>query len=449
MTPRKPIWTEGLFVTEHHLQQQDRYHEQLLDERLEFSGRPNWGILESVIDLESLGRGQVALERLRAVMPDGTSIDVGAGAGPLPPAREIGPRFGPSVTSLAVYVAVAHESPGRGNLGQDGAASGRFSRESTIVADFNAGGREHEFSWARPHVRLILGDEPKEGVATIQVAELLRSQTGAFLLRDTFVPSVAQISASDFLVDGLRRVANAVSTRARAVSQTRRQRGDARIEFDAGDVSKMLLLATLNRAIPTFSHFLNTPSAHPEQLYVEVASLAGELCTFVPNVDPSSFSQYNYMALGDTFEPLFARALALINTTVDERFVEIPLKRREDGMYLGKIEDANVLRYEFFIAARGTLSEAEMHQQLPKLSKIASWGQIGSLLNSAVNGARVQLEFRPSSALPIRPGISFFRIQRTPEYWPDIQGTGTIAIYQPLPAEAVELSLYAVDPEKL
>ena len=449
MTARKPIWTEGLFITEHHLQQQDRYHERLLDERLQIAERPTWGVMESALDPESLGRGQVALERLKAVMPDGTSIDVGPGADPLPKAREIGTRFGPAVTSLPVYVAVAHESPARGNLGQEGAASGRFSKENTVVADFNAGGREHEFAWARPHVRLLLGDESNDGVSTIQIAELIRSQTGAFLLRDTFVPAVAHIGASEFLMDGLRRVASAVSTRARAVSQTRRQRGDSRVEFDAGDVSKMLLLAALNRAIPRVSHFLEATDTHPERLYLELATLAGELCTFVPGVDAASFPKYNYMSLGDTFEPLFARALALINTTVDERFVEIPLKRREDGMYLGRIDDPTVLRFEFFLAARGTLSEAEMHQQLPKLSKIASWGQIGALLNSAVNGARVQLEFRPSSALPIRPGVSFFRIQRTPEYWPDIQGTGTIAIYQPLPAEAVELSLYAVDPEKL
>ena len=30
----KPIWTEGLLVSQHHFQQQDRYHETLLRERL-------------------------------------------------------------------------------------------------------------------------------------------------------------------------------------------------------------------------------------------------------------------------------------------------------------------------------------------------------------------------------------------------------------------------------
>ena len=248
---------------------------------------------------------------------------------------------------------------------------------------------------------------------------------------------------------GARRIANAVTARARAVAATRRQRSDSRVDVDAGDVSKLLLLATLNRAIPIFSHFAETEHTHPEDFYVELAALAGELCSFVPDVDPASLPKYSYLSLGDTFEPLIARALSLINTTVDERYVEVPLKRREDGMYLGRVEDPRILRHEFFLAARGSMSEAELHQQLPKLSKIASWGQIGALLNAAVNGARVELEFRPSSALPVRPGVSFFKIQKTPEYWPDIQGTGTIAIYHPLGQEAVSLSLYAVDPENL
>lgn len=449
MSAKKPVWSEGLFVTEHHLQQQDRYHEELVGDRLSVIQRPAWGVQELQIDMEALARGQFAIVKLRAVFPDGTPVELGVGADPLPASRDVNSRFGPALNSLAVYVAVAHENPVRGNVSLEGSGTSRFVRDSGSVADFNAGGREHEVTWARPNVRLVLGEESTEGLSTIQIADLLRSQTGALLLRDTFVPPATETAASEFLTDGLRRVAAAITTRARAVAQTRRQRGDARVEFDAGDVSKVVLLATLNRAIPRFSHLLQSGRAHPEDLFLEVSSLAGELCTFVPDVDPTTFPKYNYLALGDTFEPLFARTLALVNTTVDERYVEIPLKRREDGMYLGKIEDPRVLRFEFFVAARGSLSEAELHQQLPKLSKIASWGQIGALLNSAVNGARVQLEFRPSSALPVRPGISFFRVQRTPEYWPDIQGTGTIAIYQPLPAEAVELSLYAVDPENL
>jgi type VI secretion system protein ImpJ len=321
--------------------------------------------------------------------------------------------------------------------------------EKGEVADFNSGGRPIALEWACPEVRILLGDESKQGMVVVQIAEIMRTQAGAYALRDTYIPPVMRVGASDFLQASLRRVASALATRSKALSATRRQRTEAHVEFDAGDVSKMLLLAAFNREAPYFAHLAATPETHPYEAFRALIRLTGELCTFVADADPTNFPKYNYLQLGDTFEPLVARALAHINTTVAERFVEIPLKRREDGMYLGKIQDSSLLTHEFFLAARGTLSDAEIHQKLPRLSKIASWNAIGGLLNQAVNGARIELEFRPSGALPVRPGVSFFRVQRTPEYWPDIQSTSTIAIYHPLPIEAIELSLYAVDPEKL
>ena len=74
MTLRKPIWTEGLFISEHHLQQQDQYHEELLEERLEALGRPAWGVLELQVDLDALAQGHMVLSRLRAILPDGSSV---------------------------------------------------------------------------------------------------------------------------------------------------------------------------------------------------------------------------------------------------------------------------------------------------------------------------------------------------------------------------------------
>ena len=49
----------------------------------------------------------------------------------------------------------------------------------------------------------------------------------------------------------------------------------------------------------------------------------------------------------------------------------------------------------------------------------------------------------------VKPGVVFFKVNRTPEYWNDIAGTGTIAIYQPIDPQGVTLHLYAVDPTNL
>jgi type VI secretion system protein ImpJ len=118
-------------------------------------------------------------------------------------------------------------------------------------------------------------------------------------------------------------------------------------------------------------------------------------------------------------------------------------------MYLGKMEDPKVLRYEFFLAAQGSVPEQQVRDRLPKLLKIASWNQIGAILNSAINGARIELDYRPPGALPIKPGMTFFKVQRTPEFWGDIAGTGTIALYQPVDPASLNLTLYADDPQNI
>jgi type VI secretion system protein ImpJ len=93
--------------------------------------------------------------------------------------------------------------------------------------------------------------------------------------------------------------------------------------------------------------------------------------------------------------------------------------------------------------------EAQVRERLSKLMKIASWNQITSILNSAVNGCKLELEYRPPGALPVRPGVLFFRLSRTPDFWNDIFTTASIALYQPMSHDAVELKLYAVDPKNL
>jgi len=63
----KPIWTEGLFLSQHHFQAQDLYHELLLRDRIAAIRRFDWGVLELEVDDRLLQAGQFRLRRLEAV----------------------------------------------------------------------------------------------------------------------------------------------------------------------------------------------------------------------------------------------------------------------------------------------------------------------------------------------------------------------------------------------
>lgn len=450
MKTLKPVWTEGLFLTQHHFQQLDRYHETLLDERCASLAPFPWGVVDLEIDERLLEAGQLKLTSFSAVFPDGTPVSCGEKTNDVLQ-RAIGDAFTAQMRSLDVHVGLPRQSETHANVDLEGRSGApvRFIREQNSVADVNTGKGEQELPWARPNLRLLLGSESRESFDTIRVATLMRSSGGSIILHLAGVPPVMRIGAAPFLTQGIRRLLEAMTARQRSLASSRRQRSAASIDFQASDAAKFWLLNTLNSFIPVIAHMLDQPRTHPEAMYLALAQLTGELCTFAPDGDPTDIPKFNFLQLGDTFMPLFSRILTLLETVIAERYVEIPLKRRDDGMYLGQLQDPTVLRYEFFLAATSNIPEAQVRDRLPKLTKIASWQQVPSILNSAINGARLELEYSPPGALPIKPGMVFFKVNKTPDYWTDIQGTGTIAIYQPLEPKAVNLSLYAVDPENL
>jgi type VI secretion system protein ImpJ len=450
MKSRKPVWVEGLFITQHHFQQLDGYHESLLDERIDATVSFPWGIIEMVIDERALDAGQFKLTRFEAILPDGTPISCGEESSDVLQ-RDIGDAFNMQLRSLDVYVGVPRTGDGSANvdLERSAASATRYVREPRTVVDINSGRTEHTVYHARPNRRILFGSEPREGYDALRVATLVRGTSASVIVKSTSIPPVLRIRGSHFLVNGLQRLVEAMVTKQRGLASSRRQRSAAQIDFQASDAAKFWFLGTLNRYIPVLSHYLDQQRAHPEALYLQLASLHGELCTFAVQGDPTKIPKFNYLDLGETFTPLFKEILTLLETIVAERYVEVPLQRRDDGMYLGRPNDPLVFRHEVFVAARGSVPEGQLRERLPKLAKIASWSQVGSILNSAINGARLELEYTPPGALPVRPGTIYFRVTKTPEYWSDIQGSGTIAIYQPLEPRSVELSLFAIDPENL
>ncbi len=80
----KVAWTEGLFLRPHHFQQNDRYHEHLLELRARYATPYPWGFSHLEIDRDLAQQSKFALRRAAGVMPDGTPFDIPTDS-PLPP----------------------------------------------------------------------------------------------------------------------------------------------------------------------------------------------------------------------------------------------------------------------------------------------------------------------------------------------------------------------------
>ena len=457
MQPRKPLWIDGLFLEPHHLQRQDRYHERLLARRLGAVLPNDWGVIDLEIDVRALQAGEVRISKLEAILPDGTPLLVDESAGDtLPPRRFEG--FGAFGTSgganvhrpLDVYVALAQESDQVANvdLVNDPATTARYLRSQSTVADVNSGTDERTIDWARHNLRILFGEERRERFDVLRVAQLTRATSGAVTLREQFVPPVLRIGASAFLTNGFRRVLRSAIAKQQGLASSRRQRSATVIEFQAGDAAKFWLLHTLNGMLAELAEVVDKPGTSAREAYGVLAQLIGQLCTFDVEGDPMEIPRFNYLDLGDVFEPMFVQAVDLLERVIAERYVQIPLATRE-GVLVGELNDPKIFQHAFYLAVTGSYSESQVREHVPKLTKISSLAQIGVLLHSHVNGARLAVENRPPGALPIKPGVTFFRLETAGDFWTQMVATGTIAIHAPFDPKALQVALYAVDPTTL
>jgi len=451
--PNKPIWTEGILLSQHHFQQQDRYHESLLRDRLQAVIHYDWGVTELELDDRGLASGQFKVRRFAAIWPDGTSLRCGDDLDEPPPApRSFEEAFPPDAATLEVFLGLAQESQSA-LLAQDDEAgeARRFVRAVQSVPDVNSGGSPQEVEWARPNLRLFFGKERRDGFTTIRIAEIVKQRNGQAIIRDNYVPPVLQISASPFLLSGARRVLSGITARQRELASDRRLRQRGAVELHSTNARKFWLLHTLNGWIPQLTHLVETGRVHPEELYLALSGLAGQLCSFAENEEPTALPKFKYLELGEVFEELFAKVISLLSGGIEQPYIEIGLEHRPDGMFIAKFPDPTVAAKELFVAVQSTMPEALVRERVPAVLKVAGWNKIYDVVKQARHGVRNEIEWNPSAALPLKPGVCFFRLRREGPFWDDIARTSSIALYLPLDADwkGTSLALYAVDPSRL
>lgn len=445
--PQRVVWTEGMLMRPQHLQQADRYHEQLLSARLAAVSPYDWGVLAVEIDERALAAGQVRVQKFVGVLPDGTPLAFDASHAEAPPTRTIEGHFAPTARALEVYVALPAEREGVSNYSPKAAASAaqsgtRFTVEPRTVYDGAAGGAEAEVQFAQRNVVVLFGDEVRESFDAVKVAEVVRSAGGALTLREAFVPPARRISASPFLLAGMQRLLTLMIAKQRTLAEARRQRDASTVEFGAGDITRFLLLNAINTFLPVVAHLLDGGESAPETAYLLLCQFAGQLATFAADEEPTTLPKFRFTDLGATFEELYARITRLLQMTVRDRYRTVPLETRDDGLHFGRLDDDELLRATTWVlAVRSVLSEQQVVEQLPRLSKIASWNDIGGIVQSATPGVPLKVSYRPPAEIPVRAGFVYFALATADRFWRNVVGERAIAIYLPPPFDPASVTL--------
>ncbi|HVE87819.1 MAG TPA: type VI secretion system baseplate subunit TssK [Myxococcales bacterium] len=452
MSPaQRVLWTEGLFMTPQHLQQQDLYHEAMLEARVAALSPYTWGVATLELDAEGLAAGQLGLLRFSGVLPDGTPVALERGQPESPAARPVEPHFKAQTRVLEVFLGLPKErllEPG-GAVQSEAHRLVRATAVNRQVPDLTAASNVSQVSFGQRNFAILFGDEPREDYDAIKIAELARDKSGAITPVESYVPPCLRIGTTPWVTSVLRALQKTMLAKQRALSSTRRHRDESSVEFTSADVGRFLQLSALNAAIPVLGHLVDTADLPPQTAYLWLSQIAGTLYTFAADGDPSGLPKFQFLNLRATFTDLFARLEELLRPIALEQCITVPLTVRPDGLYEGKLLDDRLNRAtQCVISVKSDLAERLVADQFPKRAKMSAREDIQRVVQAAVPGVPLQVTFRPPPEVPIRPGVVYFTVGIQDDRWKQALREGAVALYLPQPFEPAktELELLAVPP---
>ena len=446
---RKIVWNEGMLLTPHHFQQWDNYYEELLNSRIRSIQPFEYGVLDLQINREAVGNGNFQITNFRGVLPDGLMINAPDADG-VPDLRQVGEHFHPEHETLGVHLAIPAKKIGEANFQANGEKAGanlRFLQEAAMVRDETSGTNEQPLALAKSNLRIIFDDELRDGFTSMKIAELERTPTGGLQISEKYIPPILNVSASVWLVNMLRQLVEILITKSGSLGEQRRQRNASLADFTTSEVAVFWLLHTINSSVPTMAHFFHSRLVHPEPLYLEMASLVGKLMTFSVEHHPKDIVKYDHDDLYFTFENLSAVLKELLETVIPSRCVPIPLEKTRETLYVGRIEDARLLKEAgFYLAVSAQMPESKLLEGVPRVVKIASRDVIDTIIGSALPGVVLTHANPPPAPIPARVGFKYFALETNSQYWEGIKGSKVISVYVPDEIADEKIEMYAVKP---
>ncbi len=441
------VWSEGLLLSPEHLQQQDRYHEDRSNELFQTARPLGYGLVRLEMDEDAIHNGQVLVHRAVGVLSGGNPFSI-PDRDELPLGRTIDGHFPLNENSVPVYLGLRVHRPGQAQLAPpaaDGKSEARYREASTRVSNETTGEGEREVRIAQPNLRILFKDENLGDHEAIPIAEIVRKPEGGYAYRADYIPPCIGIGASGTILRILRRLLEILVAKSTELGDRRRMSGKGVAEFGRDDTAGFWLLGVVNGYIPLLSHHLRGAVNHPEDAYLTLARLAGELTT-LSDLQVRDIPPYEHDRLEAAFLDLATRIPRLLETVLPRHYTRIPLTRRDEVVHVGKIQDDRLLdpAMVWYLGVYANVPGSELQAAFPEIAKMASPDKLDFLVAHALKGIGLRLAQTLPPAVPTQAGYVYFQVERSGEIWDGIAGSRNIAIYAPPEYPGILLELVAV-----
>lgn len=440
---QRVIWSEGLFLQQHHLQQQDRFIEHQLRSHARASEAWMWGTLSLALDPLALELGKIALVAAEGYLPDGTHFSFPDDA-PAPAPLDIPPDTRGETVLLGVPLA----RPGTKEFdigqrladapdfttdaldesGQNGHAHGlRYCMNEAEVTDNVSGSNQiAQMQTATPNLRLMLERDATAAFATVGVARVLeRGADGRVALDPRFIPPSLDVGRQAALAGLLRELCALLRQQGNLLAQRFTEaRGGG-----VAEIVDVMLLMLVNRHEARAQHLQDVPVLHPARLFEAMRELAGELATFEAERRPAKRAAYRHDALAECFGMLMRPIRDASAWRIQRAAQPIEIVETAPGQRQATLHDPDLLkRARLVFAARAQMSSEALRVRFAAQTKVAPPQRIQEIVTLALPG----ITLRPLSSvppqIPVHAGFDYFELEPGGDLWRQLQESGQLAM---------------------
>ena len=435
----KVAWSEGLFLRPHHLQQNDRYHEHLLEARVRTSTPYPWGFSELEIDRDLTQQSKFALRRAAGIMPDGTPFSIPADS-PLPSAIIVPEAAASQIVWLLMPIASANT---RETDDREAESAARYIiGAETFIDSASALRVEEEIDLAFPRLSFELRKTAKSGYVGLGIARITEVRDKTIVFDEKYVPPVllchAHAAVEGWIDRAIGWIDNKLEELARYAADPTAGGGLQSVEY--------LVLQLLNRHIAVLRHFRNSSYVHPERLFQEFLRLVGELATFATAERRArTYPHYDQDDLENVFGPVMRDLQDFLSAQLGRRAIRLEIIQMRPNAFSSPIRDRSLFRNATLVlevAARRPL--VEIQNDFPHLFKAGPNTKMNEIVHANLPGVPlVHLPTPPPHIRAITDHVYFYMDRKSP-LWSEFSKAASIGMHFSGDWPELDLHLWAI-----
>jgi len=441
----KIIWSEGMFLRPQHFQQNDRYLESLIENRCGPLRPYAWGLEELTINQEALSLGKIEIAKCKAILPDGTTIDIPTADKPPAPIKP-----GKNTKDENFYLCLMEKRPNatEASREEDDTLEVRYSIDATDVRDASLPEDSNApIELGRKNLLLLTESDERTEYACIGIGRIIEIRSDKrVVLDDSFIGSSIDCQNSMQLAGYIEEIQGLLKQRAEAIAV----RLDATASSGGGGAAQVedyMLLQLINGYESIFAHLGKLPAYHPEALFQVCLQLAGELATFTTTKHrPEGLPEYEHTNLASTFISIMTELRRSLGVVFEHSAQQFQFKHyKRVGISLAVISDKSLFDDAVFVlAVKADVPTEKLRSQFPLQAKVGPKETMKQLITSQLPGIELEALSVAPRQIPFHSGFSYFELNKRGDMWKKLSSSAGLGLHPGGKYPGLELELWAI-----